>query len=332
MITRFLICLSFICLPSLPAAATDNSSTGSTSHEQQALNSILPENQRKLGDIYLKGRYERCLKELDHALRSEPTRRHDSLLFLRGLCAYRLDQREIAQAAFESSLALRARNSDAIHYLGELAALNGQFELSLSRFKEAIWQNAYALLSPADSLYQKALVYKSADQTQEFIRHIESAASKNPPHRQAILTISNHLAETGDKEAALAHLNRAARYYKDDLDFHTSRTLILARTLNLPSSGSFQVRDLQQAKTLSAEVRNNEDLEPPKRTEASKLYARSLLSLGQLTEARRVLDELKKELPNDHEIERMRQQLQLQSRVAQTSSDSLDSPDTADEL
>jgi len=329
-IIRLSILLSLTSLPLIPAAATDSNGT---SPDQTALHTILPENQRKLGDIYLKGRYERCLSELDHALQSEPTRRHDSLLFLRGMCAYRLDQREIARASFESSLALRARNSDAIHYLGELAALNGQSDLSIMRFKEAIWQNAYSILSPADSLYQRALVYKAAGQIEEFISEIESAASKTPPHRQAILTISNHLAETGNRQGALSHLNRAARYFSEDNEFHTSRKLILARTLNLPSAGTFEVGDLQKAKTLSAEVKSEKDLEPEKRVEASKLYARSLLSLGQLTEARRVLDELKKELPNDHEIERMRQQLQLQSRVAhQVGSDSPDSADAAEEL
>jgi|GEM_PF-5084997 len=315
---RISLVLLGLCIVSIYMPALASSKSDKLDQPESGLYSILPSGYKRLAKLYLASEFEQCFKVSKSKKESLPAREQDSIFFLNGICALKLGKIDLARQSLEHSLALRARNSDAIHYLGDIAAAKGEHEQALSKYQEAVWQNSYIHLKISDTLLSKARLYKQLELPEQYLEELELAVSHSNPSEQALLELSSHLISQGKKTEALAYLERLKKMENKQPQSVTQTKLLAAQALLLPTGRVYQTADLRAAKKLSQEMLESQELAPEVTDQAEINLAKSLIGLGELSEAQELLADLKERLPNDHGIERLREQLKIESKIARS--------------
>ena len=251
--------------------------------------------------------FSKCQRSLKEAKEGTVESKKDTIFFLTGLCDLKGGDYQKASEYFERSLAIRHRNSEALHYLGIAQFRLHQPKRSLQSFQEALWLRDYHFLPPSETAFQLAKVFEELEDEEAALSALEDAVRTEPLHVDAALMLIRLREGRGEQQK----LGQIFTRLQGALSTHSEAALSYAEFLLTKGSPA----DSKQARAIAETNYSSPESSPSVRKEGGRLLLRALLALDDLAQAQAISDALQKEFPEDTSIERLRMQLALQSEA-----------------
>ncbi|MCI5066236.1 hypothetical protein MRY87_10970 [bacterium] len=170
---QFFLSLLFICLG--PMLATENLSAETPEDSSLKKPSLHPMIE-KAEALYSAENYEGCIEILNAGKKRLRPSDLDRFYFLLGQTYQQLEKPQLARKALVQSLEYRARNSDILHLLGQLAIESKNFSTAEQYLQEAIWFHRYTEYEPGRSWYLLSQVYESLGLATKMVSALEMSA------------------------------------------------------------------------------------------------------------------------------------------------------------
>lgn len=237
---------------------------------------------------FAKGEYEQCLK-VAQAYAKKPQRLagFEKVSLLAGLCQQGLGKHEAAIESFYQSLRLRGSSSDAYFLLGlSYLALAKPLEAK-SALQDALWFSRVALVPLAEIQLYAAHTLRLANETAKAISTLTAALASAPDFTPAKALLAEIQLASGNRSQAVKLLREASLQSPSD----DTLRLELAQTLYQGADRTLQRSDIMEARALLERMATNRNLPAALEAEYYPLRIRTLLALGELDQAQKVLEQ-----------------------------------------
>ena len=246
-----------------------------------------------------------------------------ALQLVRGLSELALGNKGQAKTALERSLKLSPGNPLAAYFLTEILIANGKHEQAIAVLDEALWFWRTAPPKKEALRFRLAEIYLALEKKEQADKALAEILKESPSYVPAHRLLGDFALRDGKRDEALKHFEQVSKAKPEDLNARFS----LIRALLLFDDDPLDQSELERALSIAKNLKPSDtELSSEEKRQGQALLSQAYMKLGKIELAEKQLTLAKKSYPNDPEIEKLIQQLQIDKRaVAQEGAKSTDS-------
>ncbi len=259
--------------------------------------------------LFVDGNFLEAEKKISRSLKQLRDSEKDFAFELLGRISLELKQYQKAERFLLKSLSYRARNSDALSYLGIAQFQNGKSELAIRSLHEAIWFQRYHSFSAAETYHRLSLIHKELGQDEEALASLQNALKQGAPSEQSLVPLTDLLLQSGKREEALA------LFAKKKSTIDTAEPVVqiaYAKALLTNPDRKREKKTLSSVDELLEKLTAQSDLGTEEKQQVEVLSIRSRLANGKLKQAAAQLDTALSQRPSDAYLLRLKDQLDIE--------------------
>ncbi len=285
----------------------------SSAEDMQWMDTAFPPALTSAVSSFKQGKYRKTLTILKGIRRSgDKSAAGDKVAYLEGLAEAALGQKDKAAAAFRRSLTFRGSNSDVITHLGLLLQERGKPDEALAAFKEALWFDKFTHLRKEDVYYQIGLILQQQGKLSEAEENFRAALSANGTAAAPRVRLAEIMLKKGERGQALDLLRQARQKDPADREAPAMLASVLLTNVN-PITGS---QDIREALALTRALMQDKTVQEMAADKAAAVHIRALLANGELAEAEALLPGAAKAQPQNTELNRLVQQIDIEKQAS----------------